>query len=591
MATRLYYGSKTYDLRIDFNYSSRVVRAQIENLTGVPSGKQRIVLDSKTVWRETVEPGPGDLRRFFEGGESGTPRSAVLLRVPDDEGEQDPAKLPVLNALRQLAFRQDEQSLAFSTTAQSFNMQNMQSMMSRIQGNAKQVMIYEDADVQAEALAVIPVVQLHERAMTSEDPRSSFSDELLKQLLRWFKHEFFSWTNQPKCHACSGSTTYAGGSQPTAEEQRGHAGRVEVYTCTACNATTRFPRYNHPGKLLQTRTGRCGEWANCFTLCCRSMGLEARLASDWTDHVWTEVYSESLGRWLHCDSCENAMDAPLMYESGWGKKLTYVISCARDEVVDVTWRYTKKKEEVLGRRNLVSEGWLQSAVTALDRKQRIGRKVVNATRAAAIESRRKVEMKQLADGPDALDRNKEAENCGRISGSVVWRRSRNELGSGAAQENALRGRPGTSGDGEGAGTGRGTPPAVTAAKRVHRVAVRAGALIDQITFYAVGGKVLCQEGGNGGSACDDLVLHSGEHIVKIIQKYGNSLDSVTFITSTGRSKRYGGDGGSETKEFSSKEGEMIVGLSRKQDGFCPIIEKVEYQQEEPLGVEESKNTE
>ena len=33
---RLYYGPKTYELQVDFSYSARVVRAQIENLTGVP---------------------------------------------------------------------------------------------------------------------------------------------------------------------------------------------------------------------------------------------------------------------------------------------------------------------------------------------------------------------------------------------------------------------------------------------------------------------------------------------------------------------------------------------------------------------------
>ena len=443
MATRLYYGSKTYDLRIDFNYSSRVVRAQIENLTGVPSGKQRIVLDSKTVWRETVEPGPGDLRRFFEGGESGTPRSAVLLRVPDDEGEQDPAKLPVLNALRQLAFRQDEQSLAFSTTAQSFNMQNMQSMMSRIQGNAKQVMIYEDADVQAEALAVIPVVQLHERAMTSEDPRSSFSDELLKQLLRWFKHEFFSWTNQPKCHACSGSTTYAGGSQPTAEEQRGHAGRVEVYTCTACNATTRFPRYNHPGKLLQTRTGRCGEWANCFTLCCRSMGLEARLASDWTDHVWTEVYSDAQRRWLHCDPCEEACDQPKLYERGWGKRLSFVVAFGKDDVVDVTKRYVLDFENVTRKERRAvlpdprDEVWVAEAITervaALRRGASLknkneGDETTRALRASELASRDAREARSFTVSVEDSGFGTKNDSRGRTTGSLAWRAARGELG-------------------------------------------------------------------------------------------------------------------------------------------------------------------
>lgn len=48
-------------------------------------------------------------------------------------------------------------------------------------------------------------------------------------------------------------------------------------------------RYNNPEKLLQTRRGRCGEWANCFTLCCRALGLEARYVWDSTGGTRPEI--------------------------------------------------------------------------------------------------------------------------------------------------------------------------------------------------------------------------------------------------------------------------------------------------------------
>lgn len=53
------------------------------------------------------------------------------------------------------------------------------------------------------------------------------------------------------------------------------AGVTEVYECNSCHQLTRFPRYNNPRTLLTERRGRCGEFANCFTLICRAMGFEA----------------------------------------------------------------------------------------------------------------------------------------------------------------------------------------------------------------------------------------------------------------------------------------------------------------------------
>ena len=79
----------------------------------------------------------------------------------------------------------------------------------------------------------------------------------------------------------------------------------------------------------ETRCGRCGETANCKALILRAMGFEVRHVTDWTDHVWVEVFSDSQQRWIHCDG---GCDKNFLYERSSRKKLTYIIAFSKDEV-------------------------------------------------------------------------------------------------------------------------------------------------------------------------------------------------------------------------------------------------------------------
>ncbi|KAE9095565.1 hypothetical protein PF010_g16660 [Phytophthora fragariae] len=330
----------------------------------------------------------------------------------------------------------DEQRLCFARTTlaaarrrgdeaimEAHYRQHQSGMLGRLQSGLQRAQSYESRKMQEEALKRIPVDVLHERAQANTSPMPSYQDELVKQLLHWFKREFFTWMNQPRCSACSHDKTRSVRTEgpSTAEEIAGQASRVEVYQCPACGALTRFPRYNDPVKLLDTRTGRCGEWANCFTLCCRAMGFEARYVLDVTDHVWTEVYSEHFKRWLHCDSCEDQLDCPLTYEVGWGKKLSYIFSFAHDEVVDTARRYTQNWAEMRSRRQDVSETWLETTIGNMNRSLRERQ---TPERVAVLTARAKSEQEELRLGRSA----QKTEVKGRVSGSAEWKTQRQEDG-------------------------------------------------------------------------------------------------------------------------------------------------------------------
>lgn len=210
---------------------------------------------------------------------------------------------------------------------------------------------YEDQESLDFALETMPLQELFMTAEKAHEADASwgFEDHLVMTMLKWFK-QWFKWVNNAPCEKCgSEKTTLKANAEATGDERRFGAGRVEVYACADCGHDTRFPRYNDPVKLLQTRQGRCGEWANVCTLLLRSLGLNVRYIWNAEDHVWNEVYSEKQDRWVHVDSCEEAFDKPLTYTDGWGKKMSYVIGFSTSGAKDVTKRYVRREDMQLPR--------------------------------------------------------------------------------------------------------------------------------------------------------------------------------------------------------------------------------------------------
>ena len=117
---------------------------------------------------------------------------------------------------------------------------------------------------------------------------------------------------------------------------------------------TRFPRFNAMPKILQTRQGRCGEYAQLMYQMVLALGWRARLVVDWTDHLWVEAWlpvDEGESRWVMLDPCEAAVDTPRLYAE-WGKTHTYCIAIGDGQLVDVTADYARDWNATIEARDL-----------------------------------------------------------------------------------------------------------------------------------------------------------------------------------------------------------------------------------------------
>ncbi|CAA2980096.1 peptide-N(4)-(N-acetyl-beta-glucosaminyl)asparagine amidase [Olea europaea subsp. europaea] len=407
------YNGSTFDLDYDTEDGFEVLKFQLFSLTSIPPDEQRIMGgdDERTVSDDS------DLESISH--------KLRLLSIDEIEKEETEADFAKSDEEFARLLQAEEEALMM----QQFAASETEQVEQRIRPYVDQVLMYEDPHRQEAARKTVPVDKLEEKALIALAREGNFKPTkneqdhaFLLQLLFWFKQSF-RWVNAPPCDSCNNETVSQGMGVANPSESLYRASRIELYRCKLCSNVTRFPRYNDPMKLLETRKGRCGEWANCFTLYCRAFGYESRLILDFTDHVWTECFSSYLGRWMHLDPCEGIFDNPLFFPRSWNKKLNYVIAIAKDGVYDVTKRYTKKWHDVLSRRVLTTESTLAAIIFNIRgecRKNTTPEMLLN------LDKRDRSEAEELERSLSSKD-DASISLPGRQSGDREWRISRSEF--------------------------------------------------------------------------------------------------------------------------------------------------------------------
>jgi len=220
----------------------------------------------------------------------------------------------------------------------------MSDLQKRLQNLVTQTQSYHNQAWQSQARKIALTSEIEEELEinatieVSSNPDLDLRDALAIQLMDWFKNKFFKWFKAPE-----NSQPLPGGFD------RMTGDRIENYRLPN-GSTYSFQRFNNPLDLIkpENRQGRCGEWANAFCFLATVMGFEARyICALYEDHVWVEIFSQKLDRWVHFDPCENSYDKPLLYELGWKKKLSFVVAAQYDLITDVSRKYSIDHEKLV----------------------------------------------------------------------------------------------------------------------------------------------------------------------------------------------------------------------------------------------------